>query len=215
MRATKIERKVEYKDINASDMRATSDALGIIEGFANRTGNVDFQDDRTVYGAWRKTLADAYARKAAQNLDYLFPYLYNHSWDQLPPGGVVSAEETHDGLYVKVQLNLDIQSGREVFASFKAGTLSQQSVGYRTIACDYVKDQASGRTIRELKELALLECSCVVFPANDLAQVTTVKNRSMFPMPHRTLAPPLKDFTDRYAVQQTNDWAYDDWGDVQ
>ena len=33
-------------------------------------------------------------------------------------------------------------------------------------------------------------------------------------MPHRTLAPPLKDFTDRYAVQQTNDWAYDDWGDV-
>ncbi len=216
MRSAKIERKIEYKDIAGSEMAAVDDRRGIVTGYANRTGNVDFQDDRTLYGAWRKTLADAYARKAAQNLDYIVPYLWSHNWEQLPPGGVVDADETHDGLYIKVQMNLDIQIGREVYASFKAGTVKKQSVGYKTIACDYVKDEKTGRTIRELKELALVECSAVVFPANDLAQVTTVKNQSRrnFYMPGRTLVSPTKDFDSRYQDQQVDDWCYADWNDL-
>src|SRR5260370_1906474 len=205
-RLPKIHRPIQYKDISASSMRVTNDQQGILEGLANKTGNIDYQDDRTCYGAWRKSLQEAYARKAQQNLDYIVPYLFNHDFHSLPPGGVVDADESRDGLHIKVQLNMDIPAGRDVFYSFKNGTLRKQSVGYRTIQCDYVKE--NGRQIRELKELALLECSCVVFPATDLARVTSVKGRNEYNAMLRN-----KDFTSNYQSQQSDDWLYDDWND--
>src|SRR5258708_23366422 len=100
----------------------------------------------------------------------------NQEFRSLHPGGVVDADESRDGLHIKVQLNMEIPAGRHVFYSFKNGTLRKQSVGYRTIQCDYVKE--NDRQLRELKELALLECSCAVFPANHLAAVTSVKGRN-------------------------------------
>src|SRR5260370_1423072 len=198
-RLPKIHRPIQYKDISASSMRVTNDQQGILEGLANKTGNIDYQDDRTCYGAWRKALQEAYARKAQQNLDYIVPYLFNHDFRSLPPGGVVDADALRDGLHIKVQLNMDIPAGRDVFYSFKNGTLRKQSVGYRTIKCDYVKE--NGRTIRELKELALLECSCVVFPANDLAAVTSVKGRNEYNDMLRS-----KDFNSTYQSASVDDW---------
>src|SRR5260370_3275314 len=203
-RLPKIYRLILYKDISASSMRVTDDQQGILEGLANKTGNIDYQDDRTCYGAWRKSLQEAYARKSKQNLDYLVPYLFNHDFSQLPVGGVIDADESRDGLHIKVQLNMAIPAGRDVFYSFKNGTLRKQSVGYRTIKCDYVKE--NGRTIRELKELALLECSCVVFPANDLAAVTRVKGRNEYNDMFRS-----KGFNSTYQSASVDDWLGADW----
>jgi len=199
--------KIEYKDIPASEMRATNDRQGIIEGLVSKTGNVDLQDDRVLPGAWRDTLKSAYARKAAGD-PYLVPFLWSHNFDVLPPGGVFYLDETREGLFAKVQMNLDVQSGAELYASYRAGTVSKQSIGYKTITCDYEKIE--GKTIRNLRVCELMECSAVLFPANTLAAVTAVKGG--YPM--NKLAVRGKDFSERYAQQQLSDWLYDDLNDV-
>src|SRR5260370_16440095 len=104
-RLPKIYRLILYKDISASSMRVTDDQQGILEGLANKTGNIDYQDDRTCYGAWRKSLQEAYARKSQQNLDYLVPYLFNHDFSQLPVAGVINSYESLDRFHINVPLN--------------------------------------------------------------------------------------------------------------
>src|SRR6266496_4811542 len=166
MRIAKVERK------------ATNDAKGIVEGYLNYIGNVDYGDDRTMPSAFKKTLSDSYARKTQQSLDYLWPYLFNHDYSQLPPGGIFEANEDRRGLYIKTQFNLDIQMGRELYSSFKMGTMKKQSMGYKAIQVEWVKEE--GKSIRNLLEVQVMEGSAVVFPMNDLAQVDTVKNRRYF-----------------------------------
>src|SRR5258708_910088 len=131
MRVAKIERKIEYFPIVGGEIKATNDAQGIVEGYLNYIGNIDFGDDRTMKGAFKRTLTDSYARKVAQDLDFLFPYLFNHDYTQLPPGGIFEATEDRKGLYTKTQFNLDIQMGRELYSSFKMGTMKKQSMGYK------------------------------------------------------------------------------------
>src|SRR5260370_671927 len=180
MRVAKVEREIRHL-LGGGEIKATNDAQGIVEGYLNYIGNIDFGDDRTMKGAFKTTLKDSYARKSQQDLDFLWPYLFNHDYSQLPPGGIFEANEDSKGLYVKTQFNLETQMGRELYSSFKMGTMKKQSMGYRAIQVEYVKDEATGRSIRNLFEVAVMEGSAVVFPMNDLAQVDTVK-RSYFYM---------------------------------
>ncbi len=183
-RVARIERKTEYFPCVGGEIKATNDQKGIVEGYLNYIGNIDFGDDRTMPGAFKKTLQDCYARKARQSLDFLVPYLWNHDYSIPPVGGIFEANEDRRGLYVKVQLNLDSQLGREIYSGFKSGFLKKQSMGYKAIQVDWVKED--GKSIRNLLEVALMEGSATIFPMNDLAQVDTVKNRSIFAMSYST-----------------------------
>lgn len=213
-RTPKIERKTEYFPI-VGEVKATNDDQGIIEGYLNYTGNIDYGDDRTLAGAFKRTLTDSYARKSAQGLDFLWPYLWNHDYNLLPPGGIFDADETKQGLYTKTRFNMDTQSGRELYSSFKFGSMKKQSMGYKAIQYDYVKE--GGRSIRNLIEVAVVEGSAVVFPMNDLAAVNVVKSTSgkrTFIMPGQTqqkATPAKKDFTATYQESLQNDWIGDLW----
>ncbi len=220
VRLAKLERKTEYFPILGGEIKATNDAQGIIEGYLNYIGNIDFGDDRTMKGAFRKTIRDSYARKSTQGLDFLWPYLFNHDYNQLPPGGIFDADETSKGLYIKTQFNMDIQSGRELYSSFKMGTMRKQSMGYKALQVEYVKDEETKRTIRNLLEVAVMEGSAVVFPMNDMAQVDTVKNlnRRNFYMTDKLLTkqelPAItttKDYAASYAETLQQDWVSDLW----
>src|SRR5258707_3228554 len=216
MRVAKIERKIEYFPIIGGEIKATNDAKGIVEGYLNYIGNIDYGDDRTMPGAFKATLRDSYARKSAQDLEYLWPYLWNHDYSQMPGGGIFEANEDGMGLYVKVQMNMETDMGRELYTSFRSGFLKKQSMGYRAIQVDWVKEE--GRSIRNLLEVAVMEGSAVVFPMNDLAQVDTVKsqNRRTFYMPNKLPAkqafPALtKDYAASYAEATQQDWVSDLW----
>src|SRR6266581_4502203 len=209
MRIAKIERKIEYFPIVGGEVKATNDAKGIVEGYLNYIGNIDFGDDRTMPGAFKKTLSDSYARKTQQSLDYLWPYLFNHDYSQLPPGGIFEANEDRRGLYIKTQFNLDIQMGRELYSSFKMGTMKKQSMGYKAIQVDWVKEE--GKSIRNLLEVAVMEGSAVVFPMNDLAQVDTIKNRRTFVMSGKEKPILTKDYAASYAQVTQQDWVSDLW----
>lgn len=207
MRIAKIERKTEYFPI-VGEVKATNDKQGITEGYLNFVGNIDFGDDRTMPGAFKRTITDSYSRKSQQGLDFLWPYLWNHDYNILPPGGIFEANEDKSGLYIKTQYNMDMQLGRELYSSFKMGTMKKQSMGYKAIRYEYVKDD--GRTIRNLLEVAIMEGSAVVFPMNDLASVDTVKNtgKKIFAMPKK-IVPAKKDFTATYQESLQDDWLSD------
>lgn len=210
-RVAKIERKTEYFPI-VGEVKATNDQQGITEGYLNFIGNIDYGDDRTLAGAFKRTLTDSYSRKSAQGLDFLWPYLWNHDYNILPPGGIFEANEDKNGLYIKTQYNMETQLGRELYSSFKMGTMKKQSMGYKAIQYEYVKE--GGRSIRNLIEVATMEGSAVVFPMNDLSDVTTVKNsgRRTFIMPQKTQAKPArKDFTATYQDSLQDDWVGDLW----
>ena len=220
MRIAKVERRIEYFPIMGGEIKATNDTQGIIEGYLNYIGNIDYGDDRTMKGAFRQTIKDSYARKSQQDLDYLWPYLWNHDYSSdVPPGGIFDADETSKGLYIKAQLNLDIEAGQKIYSSFKKKTLSKQSMGYHAIQVEFVKDQETKRMIRNLFEVAVREGSAVVFPMNDLAQVSTVKNlnrRNFYMTGSKLLTrqdmPAItKDYAASYEAMTQQDWVSDLW----
>src|SRR6266852_3733562 len=214
MRLAKLERKVEFLDfpLRGGEIKEFNDAKGTIGGYANYKHNLDYSDDITRDGAFRKTISDAYSRKAVQHLDYLYPYLWSHDWNQIPPGGVYDADEDKKGFYTRTAFNLALQSGRDLYSSFKMGTLKKQSIGYKAIQSTFEKDAATGRTFRNLLEIAVLEISAVVFPANDLAQVDTVKSRERYNVMLNNAD--WKDFNSNYQQRQVDDWANDDFYDL-
>ncbi len=151
--------------------KALDDAQGTFSGYLAVFDNEDLGGDVIERGAFTKTLNDARERKAARQSAYLFPILNQHDEHQ-PCGGFVEAHEDEHGLYVKGQLDLDIQLGRDVYSGMKKGYLTGLSIGYSTIKHKWV-----GNT-RRLQELALFEGSPVTFAMNPEASVTAVKAAS-------------------------------------
>lgn len=79
--------------------------------------------------------------------------------------------EDEHGLFVKGQLLLDLQGGREAYALLKAGIIDSMSIGFRPLkAKRHGKDAA-----RVFEEVDLMEISLVTFAANTEAKITTVK----------------------------------------
>ncbi len=212
MRLAKIQRQTEYKDWGPKGSIKADGVQGTISGYLGHFHNVDSQLDVILPGAFTQTIKDAKARRAAQQLDWLFPLLWNHDFSILPVGGIADAWEDAKGLMIRASLNLGTQMGKEMYESCRAGFTPKMSIGYKTLQSEFVKG-ADGKMVRQLKEIQLMEGSIVNFPANDLAQITSVKSQSRrnFFMPHRTLS---KDFDARYLTEQLDDWAYSDWNDV-
>ncbi len=210
-RMPRIERKVEYKDIAASEMQATGE--GIVTGYLSTWHNIDEGNDRVIPGAFTRTIKDAKARRSAHQLDYLFPALWNHSWESLPVGGVTDAREDEHGLKVQIRMNLDTQLGRECYASLRNGTLSAMSMGYRAIIYDY--ERIENKQVRNLRECALMESTFCIFPMNTRALVTSVKQAWQgFSAKGNTMFMRTKDFDARYLAQNLDDWQYADWNDL-
>src|SRR6266700_66490 len=209
MRLAKIQSQTEYKDWGPKGSIKADGVQGTISGYLAHFHNVDSQLDVILPGAFTQTIKDAKARRAAQQLDWLFPLLWNHAFSILPVGGISDAWEDAKGLMIRASLNLGTQMGKEMYESCLHGFTPKMSIGYKTLQSEFVKG-ADGKMVRQLKEIQLMEGSIVNFPANDLAQITSVKNlqggSSMFA---RT-----KDFDSRYQDQQVDDWCYADWNDL-
>lgn len=157
----------EHKSL-ALEVKAIDDS-GSFEGYAAVFGNVDAWNDIILAGAFKASLREHKGRKTMPAL------LWQHDYKQ-PIGVWVSMEEDAHGLYVKGQLlKDDVQKAREAFALLKAKAITGMSIGY--IARDYSIDEKTW--IRTLKKVDIVEASLVTFPANDQAQVTTVKAQSI------------------------------------
>tara|TARA_Y100000114_G_scaffold60362_1_gene55374 strand:+ start:1149 stop:2003 length:855 start_codon:yes stop_codon:yes gene_type:complete len=137
---------------------------GMFEGYASVFGNKDLGNDVVVQGAFRKSIRAKGARKIKM--------LFQHDTKE-PIGVYTQIKEDGNGLYVKGQLAMNTQKGREVYELMKMGAIDGLSVGYRVDAKGYHYDERGKR--RMLKEVDLMEISAVTFPMNPRARVSAVK----------------------------------------
>ena len=149
--------------------------VGYVEGYGAVFGNKDEVDDIINPGAFTETL-----RK-----DGLPVMLRQHDPDKVI-GAWTDAKEDERGLFMKGELNLDVQEGLESYSLLKQKAFKGLSIGYKTQ--DYSIDQTT--QIRTLKKVKLYEVSLVTFPANLKAGVSGVKG---LPETERELEKVLRD----------------------
>jgi HK97 family phage prohead protease len=149
-----VERRAVSLRIKSLDDKGTFVGLGAVYG------NVDLGNDVIDPGAFTRTLS---AGKS-------FPVLWQH--DPSNPIGTAKITDTREGLQVNGTLMLTDPTAQKAYTFMQAGVVKGLSIGFDTIQSTMDGD------IRHLTELRLWEISCVTFPMNESAQVSSVKAMS-------------------------------------
>lgn len=159
--------KIEHFDCHFKIKEIKQDQdIGIVEGLASTFGNVDHMGDVIDQGAFKESIEDILNRKGH------IPMLWQHDWRSVIGKFRANAMfETEEGLFVRGEINLNTQHGRDTHALLKAGDISDFSIGFRTRE-SHINDDTS---TNHLEKVDLMEISIVTFPANDRAIVTAVK----------------------------------------
>ncbi len=148
-------------DFNA-DIKTLGEGTGEFEGYGSVFSVVDSYREVVDKGAFVSSLKE-------RGMPAL---LWQHNAKE-PIGIYTECYEDEKGLYVKGQLNLDTQLGREAYALLKQGALKGLSIGFTTEE-DYTDSKTKAT---HLKKVKLYEVSLVTFPANEAANVEAVKNK--------------------------------------
>ena len=152
-----IERPFEVKAVQED---------GVFEGFGSVFGNVDSYKEVVAPGAFAETLSQW---KSSGRLP---PVLWQHRSGE-PIGPYIEMIEQPIGLWVKGQLLVDdVVRAKEARALMRAKAVNGLSIGFVTREDSY--DRVTG--IRTLKKVDLWEVSVVTFPANPMAQISSVKS---------------------------------------
>ena len=162
--------EVEYKIFNlevteVKILNVGDDEKGVFVG-AMASQAKDLGDDVIDSGAFDETIADY--KKKKQNIQLY----YNHNTMGLPIGIISFKNIEQDGKnwLVKGELNLDTQTGSEVYALMKQGALTDLSIGY------IVTDAEFKGSTRIIKNLMLQEVSVVGKGMNPKAKINAVKS---------------------------------------
>lgn len=134
---------------------------GTFEGYGAVFGNVDRDGDIVAKGAFTESLK---ARLPA--------LLWQHNAKE-PIGRFDVVREDEKGLFVKGRLSTEGR-GREAYDLLKMGALDGLSIGFVTKEAQ--RSRASGT--RTITKADLMEVSLVTFPANEMARVSGIKQRT-------------------------------------
>ena len=165
---------MNHKGIDVGKVKA-GPADNLAEGefiaYASVFGNVDSYGDVVQRGAFTKSIAKW---SASGNT---VPILYGH--DSKNPhmnvGGVVSMVEDERGLKVHGRLDLDTETGEQVYRLVKGRRLSQLSFAYDEVRTRPVKGDPRLGSYKSLDELHVHEVSLVPVGANRETSVVAVK----------------------------------------
>jgi len=163
----------------------TDEDTGIVEAYVSIMGIVDedIPPDMIELGAFRKTIKERGPAGANK-----IRVLHQHKWDEvvglplllkehsrnkLPAELLEKYPEATGGLFTRTQFILDVQRAREDFALYKAGAMSEWSIGFDTMDADL--DKTNGESFRRIKEVRLWEYSPVTWGANQATITTNVK----------------------------------------
>ena len=129
-----------------------------IGGYASVFGLVDSHNDIMAKGAFSRI-------KPLEEIKFLWQH------DVTKPIGVVTSVIEDDyGLYIEANVNNLIRQGVEAIELIKQGAISSFSVGF-TVQKAYNNSEGQ----REIISADLWEISLVTFPANNKAQINSIK----------------------------------------
>jgi HK97 family phage prohead protease len=150
----------------AVKLAGAATAAGVIEGYASVfEDEPDSYGDIIARGAFTKGLAELKQRSESVLM------LWAHD-TTAPIGRWTDVEEDTRGLFVRGQLNLETDSGRNAHAHLKAGDVNGLSIGYQTVSGATERHKNGTQTLHAVN---LKEVSVVTFPALRSARVTAVK----------------------------------------
>lgn len=157
---------IEFKRASSLDL----DAEGKIRALVAVTGNVDRGGDVILPGAFTKTLEEW------KEAERPIPLLLSHNWDDPNSllGEVTRAEETKEGLVIDASLDLSYPPVAHVFRRMQAKSLAEFSFGFIAREFGFQKI-ASGETVRELRDIELLECGPCVAGQNPETRLIDIK----------------------------------------
>jgi len=161
------------------------DETGIVEAYVSVMGIMDHDmpPDIIEYGAFGKSLEER-----GPNGSSKIRVLWQHQWTEVIGMPLVIQEHSRDllpeavrmrypnasgGLFTRTQLVMDVQRGREAYALYKAGAMSEWSIGFDAVLAEL--DKVEGATVRRIKEIRLWEYSPVTWGANPATVTTDVK----------------------------------------
>ena len=152
------------------------DEAGTFSGYASVFEVTDAQQETVARGAFTRSL------KSWGEQGRMPKLLWQHD-AQKPIGFWNELREDAHGLYVKGQLLLDVNQGREAYSLLKNGVIDGLSIGFIAVrarhaartAPDKISRMASASRVRVLEEVNLQEISLVTFGANPHALVEQVK----------------------------------------
>lgn len=151
------------KMFHQPELKLRGDGNGFLEGYASTWSNWDLVGERPVKGAFAASL-DAFLRDGFVGVQ--------HDWGVLPVATPLEAREDDLGLFVAAEFHStdDAQKARTVIRErIERNKSVKLSIGYDVLEDEFVEEG------RLLKKIDLLEWSYVLYPANTLAVVTTVK----------------------------------------
>lgn len=171
---------MEQKAFSAVNYKANGDGARVRTGIAAVFGNVDSVGDITHAGSFQKTLGEGRKR---------FKHLWNHDSSRPPIASIIEikeigksqlpaeilnyAPEATGGLWVKREY-YDIPEANWVMAAIDAGDVTEMSFAYDVIKAD--DSEVEGKTVRNLRELALYDTSDVNYGANPATLAAGAKN---------------------------------------
>ena len=136
---------------------------GLIEGYgATFESTPDLQGDIIRPGAFSKSLSR-----------YLPAMVWAHNLAR-PVGRWLEAREDSNGLWLRGQLNLETEAGREAHSHVMAGDVTGLSIGYSVPAGGASRGTKAGERILTLVDLH--EVSPVAVPAMPNARITAAKS---------------------------------------
>lgn len=156
--------ELEFKNLNLEIKEINE--KGVFKGVASPYNNVDYGNDRVLPSV------------ANRNNNKTIPYLWQHKTTE--PIGEVRLFSTSTGIEFDGKLYLDINeqgiplipNAHKAYVLMKNKQL-KNSIGYKTLDYEYVTE--GKKTIRNLKDIEIMEVSGVVFPMNPKATITDVK----------------------------------------
>lgn len=175
-----------------------------VEGYAAAFMNRDQAGDIIHPGAFRKTLVERGGK---------VKFLWQHNPTE-PLGKPLEIREDSRGLFIRAAVS-NTTRGRDALALLKDEAIEGLSIGYDPIkgGVDYTKDEATGETTRNLRELKLWEFSIVTFPCNEEAQVMALKQDDAQVPSESKPAPDVTENTIRIRVRDPGDFDPKAFGD--
>ena len=138
--------------------------VGTISAYLTTFGNSDVVDDVMAKGS-----LDSFIAKFDPSTKKL-PMFYEHDHTSII-GEWTGLKADEHGVIGEGVLYTETTKGSDVYKLMKRNAVSSVSIGFRS--SDYQKNDQGGRTFNEIE---LVETSVVLNPANDQAQIMSVKS---------------------------------------
>jgi uncharacterized protein len=157
------------------EIKNQRDDDGTFSGYGSTFGNVCSYGDTVAPGAFKKTIADAKSGAAP------WPAMLSQHGDNDPnPIGIwTGMDEDEHGLKLKGKLAINNKRSADIYALLKMKprpALNGLSIGFRVRDSEnHKKGSGPNGARRTLKQVDLVECSIVTFPADRFARVSGVK----------------------------------------